>query len=428
MDNKITLSVLAQMLSDRTGSSRQECEELLRSFFRTISASLAAGEPVKVRGFGTFKISAVDARMSVDVSSGEDYEIPAHNRIVFIPAKELAVMVNAPFSMFETIELSDEVADEELMETETPAERNAAPMEDEDADAPEAPEAPEAPGSEATGSEAPGSEAPGSEAPESEVPETEAPEEFREMAEAEEAEEAAEAVEVTPSPSAPAPEKGLAAPQMPQDSEAPDSCTVVAQAQENTAIEQRRKFHHGFIWGMAAAVAVVVAGCVALYFLNDDFGAMMGRRSAPGQPPAVAAAQPAPAASGAAAADVAEAADMTLAESDVDGIVEDEVPEKDEPAVNAVPTRPSDQPVYDTVTPTSALGTLARKHYGNYHFWPYIYKENEKILGHPDRIRPGTRVVIPPLSKYGVNPNDAADLAKAKRLGAEIYARYKAKK
>ncbi|MDE5902874.1 MAG: HU family DNA-binding protein, partial [Muribaculaceae bacterium] len=102
MDNKITLSVLAQMLSDRTGCSRQECEELLRSFFRTISASLAAGEPVKVRGFGTFKISAVDARMSVDVSSGEDYEIPAHNRIVFIPAKELAVMVNAPFSMFET--------------------------------------------------------------------------------------------------------------------------------------------------------------------------------------------------------------------------------------------------------------------------------------------------------------------------------------
>ena len=413
MDNKITLSVLAQMLSDRTGSSRQECEELLRSFFRTISASLAAGEPVKVRGFGTFKISAVDARMSVDVSSGEDYEIPAHNRIVFIPAKELAVMVNAPFSMFETIELSDEVADEELMEAETPAERNAAPVEDEDADAPEAPEVP-------------GSEAPGLETPE--VPGSEAPEEIREMAEAEEAEEAAEAVEVTPSPSAPAPEKGSAAPQMQQDSEAPDSCAVVAQTVENTAVEQRRKFHHGFIWGMAAAVAVVVAGCVALYFLNDDFGAMMGRRSAPGQPPAVAAAEPAPAASRADAADVAEAADMTLAESDVDGIVEDEVPEKDEAAVNAVPTRPSDQPVYDTVTPTSALGTLARKHYGNYHFWPYIYKENEKILGHPDRIRPGTRVVIPPLSKYGVNPNDAADLAKAKRLGAEIYARYKAKK
>ncbi|MDE5903471.1 MAG: hypothetical protein K2H21_09685, partial [Muribaculaceae bacterium] len=314
---------------------------------------------------------------------------------------------------FETIELSDEVADEELMEAETPVERNAAPVEDEDADAPETRETPEVPESEV---------------PESEVPETEAPEEFREMAEAEEAEEVAEAVEVTPSPSAPAPEKGSAVPQKPQDSEAPDSCAVVAQAAENTAVEQRRKFHHGFIWGMAAAVAVVVAGCVALYFLNDDFGAMMGRRSAPGQTPAVAAAEPAPVASRADAADVAEAADMTLAESDVDGIVEDEVPEKDEAAVNAVPTRPSDQPVYDTVTPTSALGTLARKHYGNYHFWPYIYKENEKILGHPDRIRPGTRVVIPPLSKYGVNPNDAADLAKAKRLGAEIYARYKAKK
>ena len=68
---------------------------------------------------------------------------------------------------------------------------------------------------------------------------------------------------------------------------------------------------------------------------------------------------------------------------------------------------------------------MAKEHYGNYHLWPYIYEENKAILGHPDRIRPGTKVRIPSLDKYGVNPKDPAAIAKAKKMGVAIYARYK---
>ncbi|MDE7115438.1 MAG: hypothetical protein K2O56_03325, partial [Muribaculaceae bacterium] len=89
-----------------------------------------------------------------------------------------------------------------------------------------------------------------------------------------------------------------------------------------------------------------------------------------------------------------------------------------------VPTRPSDEPVYDTITKTRYLTTMAKEHYGNYNLWPYIYEENKAILGHPDRIRPGTKVIVPPLSKYGVNPSDPDDIAKAKKKGVAIYARY----
>lgn len=89
-----------------------------------------------------------------------------------------------------------------------------------------------------------------------------------------------------------------------------------------------------------------------------------------------------------------------------------------------VPTAPSDVVVYDTISTTRYLTTMAKAHYGNYNLWPYIYQENQSFLGHPDRIRPGTPVVIPKLSKYGVDPNNAADVEKAKKLGVEIYARY----
>ena len=91
---------------------------------------------------------------------------------------------------------------------------------------------------------------------------------------------------------------------------------------------------------------------------------------------------------------------------------------------DVVPTAPSDKKVYDTISTTRYLTTMAKDHYGNYNLWPYIYKENSKILGHPDRIRPGTKVVIPPLSKYGVDPKNPEDIKKAKKLGVEIYSRY----
>ena len=68
---------------------------------------------------------------------------------------------------------------------------------------------------------------------------------------------------------------------------------------------------------------------------------------------------------------------------------------------------------------------MAKDHYGNYNLWPIIYEENKAFLGHPDRIRPGTRVVVPPLSKYGVDPDNPEDIARAKKKGVEIYARYK---
>lgn len=84
----------------------------------------------------------------------------------------------------------------------------------------------------------------------------------------------------------------------------------------------------------------------------------------------------------------------------------------------------SDYIGYDTVSKTRYLRTMAKEYYGNAELWPYIYEENRHKLGDPDRIRPGSSVKIPKLDKYGVNPNNPADIEKAKRLGREIYSRY----
>lgn len=423
--------MLARMLSGRTGRSRKECEDLLRSFFQNISASLSAGEGVKVRGFGTFKISQVDARMSVDVSSGQNYEIPAHNRIVFLPAKELASVVNAPFEMFETIEIADSLSDDDLQnpdEMPLPPAESGRVEHEEDQDPESVAE------SESVTTIAGDTES--ETVAESMSDAGTAPEAgFEKGAETEpEIEpvspvngELGEEPEIEPASPVNAgqgeePESGL----LPNteytldDQDNDEPANIIPQNEESVSVSRRmrRRFRHGFIWGAVAAVVVIALGLSAVYIYDVDFqsgvDAILGRNSSKiGKVVANAGTKPADSA--------------IISESRMSALDEDEA-QPDGPEVrqgDVVPTKPSDQVIYDTVTPTAGLGSMARKHYGNYHFWPYIYKENEKILGHPDRIKAGTRVVVPMLSKYGVDKNNKKDIEKAKNMGAEIYSRYK---
>lgn len=80
--------------------------------------------------------------------------------------------------------------------------------------------------------------------------------------------------------------------------------------------------------------------------------------------------------------------------------------------------------VTDTVTPTRFLTTMARQYYGQMEYWVFIYLANEDVLGNPNRTRPGTVVVIPQESDFTKDETRAQTLARAKRLGREIYDRY----
>lgn len=89
-------------------------------------------------------------------------------------------------------------------------------------------------------------------------------------------------------------------------------------------------------------------------------------------------------------------------------------------------TMPIIQPevVYDTITSSCFLTTMSRKYYGDMNFWVYIYEENKAFLRDPDKIKPGTRVVIPPAQKYGINKNDSISVANARLKAVKIYEPY----
>ncbi len=78
----------------------------------------------------------------------------------------------------------------------------------------------------------------------------------------------------------------------------------------------------------------------------------------------------------------------------------------------------------DKVTSKRYLTTMSREYYGNFNFWVYIYEENKSKLGNPNAIRPGTIVVIPPPSKYGIDANNPQSIEVAKQKAIEIYSKY----
>lgn len=409
---KVTLAGLTARLSVRTGDTKRQTEDFLRELFALIAGELEKGESVKVPGLGVFKSIEVEARKSVNVNTGEETMIPGHRKIVYMASKELSATVNEPFSMFQTIELTDEAVTElegaeaaepepeavcdvpfastvyELEEPEVIAESELERESAQEAASTLIPELPEA-ASELIPELQEAFEPASKESPDSD----DDPKDLKDLNDLKDSNDL----------------KDTTDPDISEDSEVP-------------AIPKKR-FWPGFLVGFAAACLIAFVAVWALF----EYGVLSSDRLAEAEPkPAV------------------KAAAMTPASVEVPAVEPDKSKSEPEPAAKEpevqklevqksaseaeaeppVPTQPSDKKVYDTITKTRYLTTMAKDHYGNYHLWPYIYKENEKILGHPDRIRPGTKVVVPPLSKYGVNPDNKADIDKAKKLGNEIYARY----
>ena len=88
---------------------------------------------------------------------------------------------------------------------------------------------------------------------------------------------------------------------------------------------------------------------------------------------------------------------------------------------------PTERPmaiVTDTIRPNRFLTTMARLYYGKMDYWAFIYEANADKLGHPNRIKPGTIVVIPSIDEIRRGESDAETLQRAKKLGKEIYARF----
>jgi len=124
MNNKLLFQDLTDQLSLSGQLKKKDAEEFLKAFFKVIEDALFQDEIVKIQGFGTFKLISVEARKSVNVSTGQEFEIKEHYKITFTPDLGLKELVNEPLSHLEPVELDVPVEEYKPVDNRANKEKN----------------------------------------------------------------------------------------------------------------------------------------------------------------------------------------------------------------------------------------------------------------------------------------------------------------
>ena len=425
MNSKVTFPELVDAVAAATECPKRVSELFLKELFTVISEALRNGESVRVRGLGLFKLTNVEARKSVNVNTGEEMEIPSHRKVSFVPEKALADAINAPFVGFETVVLDDDLSEEDI--------QLMANVDDFDTEEQVAPPV-FSPEKTRTVVEEPTEQQPVEEPTEQPVPEPTVqpvpeptvqpvPEPTVQQEPITEKQELTTDTEDMKEPLKTAEDTDVqyniitpeSKPTEVEDYNIPedDDEEFITERKPITSEKGNDGFMRGFIWGAVTMFVfyLIVGGG---YFMYQHIQNQEIIDTARGTDSIDAEATP---------EDVYEAPAVPTA--DEAPATEPQKPEAEAEKPAAEPEKPAAQPkaaepVYDTVTERQFLTKIAAKHYGNADFWVYIYVENRSIIKNPNTIAPGTKVVIPPASKYGIDKNNPESLRAARKKIQEI--------
>lgn len=349
----------------------------IQEFTAIIEGTLARGESVSVKGIGTFHAVEVADELYIE----------------FAPDATLAETVNAPFSIFEPVELPDNLTDADMETAEM------ACYETEPASQPCPPPIP---------------------------PRREA---------------AAPEPAATSPVSAPAPDPIIETPVQPEHAE-PEHKTAAPvsgnnepeQAPHNTlptkeiekiieherVVEVRDHSSHHTLHIVIASLLSLVAGLAIGYFANNRLNlSHIKNVNIEAEGVNVISKTEAKEGKSATADSVASVAAGHSDSIPADTVSPGQGSTAVEPEAKTVET-PRAAIVTDTVKANRYLTTMARRHYGKKIFWVYIYEENKNIIDDPDHIAPNTVVVIPPAEKYGIKAGDKESEADAMRRAQAI--------
>ena len=77
------------------GLSRVEAKDIVEAVLDTLCATLASGESVKLRGFGTFNVRSKRPRVGRNPKTGEEIPISARRVVTFHASSKLKEQVQA---------------------------------------------------------------------------------------------------------------------------------------------------------------------------------------------------------------------------------------------------------------------------------------------------------------------------------------------
>lgn len=448
--NKETINLprLINLVAEKASVNPATARRFLHDLFAYIEDRLAQGESVKIKGVGEFV-------------RGED----ASNPVLFKADEDLAALANEPFSAFSAVELNDEAVDEIKALDEKPEPvQEAVKAEVEEviettSPAPETPQDVEVSVTEETVTEAEPEKsvedkieekvevatAPVEANAEEEVtvsesealPETE-PEVVEEVSESQEAPKEVVIETIVPhEPEVKAEEEPEEVTEHEEELPEPEHHREHSESHErhHSSFRKRKYFEdyerdrdirrNNTMWLVLGVLIGLIIGLVGGYFAGKTMAAYQ-----------------LPEADDYALIDELEPDTVSLTVSKITAPVKTDTakpaasaataPATSNTAVEhtastepkpAAATAKKAEPVYDTITSKRYLSILAKDHYGEKKYWIFIYNANPQ-LGNPNKISPGTKVLIPARESFEEATKAQTD-AKAQKMLNQLAKKYK---
>lgn len=409
MNRTIALPALVAELARTNNCADETASEFLHALARVVSKGLAEDGAVTVSGIGIFKI--------IDKPGGPEVE--------FLPDAELAAEVNAPFSLFEPVELAAGVSAADLdLETATATEVPEVPYapalaETEETTDPAAPVIPEPAKPEVPAGlpPVPAADTVTDTIPDTDVPETEPEPETETVPEPQPEPQTEPQPKAAPEPEpapAPAPQP-LRKPRTINETYSQTTRTYTAKTHEPVREERivkvvDRRPNRSTV--ALAAVIALVAGLVIGYLAYDWLN-FNGPRNVEISAEKVNVHPAVP---------VVFETDTTATEVVPADTARNAAAAAENRAAQSVSaeTAKASVTVTDTVGGRRYLSVIARQHYGKDIFWVYIYEENKDRISNPNNVPEGLVVVIPPAEKYNIDPSSKESVHAAERKAAHI--------
>lgn len=108
MKKKLLLQDISDLLVQPGHAGKKDADNFVRAFFDIVEQGLLEDQFVKIKGLGTFKLVSVSDRESVNINTGERFQISGHTKISFTPDNAMKELVNRPFAHFEAVDLSED--------------------------------------------------------------------------------------------------------------------------------------------------------------------------------------------------------------------------------------------------------------------------------------------------------------------------------
>ncbi len=425
MNAKISFPDLIDLFAQKLSITKKESEAFLKEFFVLSSDVISMGEQLKISGLGIFKPIWVEARTSVNVQTGQPFEIPGHYKLSFVPDKVLREAVNAPFSCFSVEVIEDDVnlADVNVDRDNEEDLGNERGMDETGLVSGSVIEIEENSVKEIVVTEQ--EETVPAEKVDSVVSSvvTSPQQEENDMEKSEklsaEIEKKSKNIEETS-------RAGIVFP----PDVVPDDVETVAECER----EEKKKAHRrGYLVGFLSACSLLFLGIaiwlfVSLYCMDREIKLEIApitftitNIEKNNEPPLVVNTMTTDSIKAVARLNQTakvETGNAPMSENDT--LTRPDISESDVEKKNMEPEILSDKVIEETIRPGIFLTTLALKHYGHKAFWVYIYEENKSHIKNPDVIAIGTKLIIPDASKYGIDAKNKESIDKAKELAMKL--------